>query len=121
MGVDFWAMSGSFAQAWVFEMSEERAQMLQHNLALLGRDNVSVFPHSATADKLPACDLIYVDPDRRVTDKRTFSLVDSEPQVFNLLAKWLQKAKKVVVKASPMIPLQESMACFPVPPFWIGS
>ncbi len=116
MGVDVWSMSGSFEKSWVFEQNEERARLLRHNLALLGREHVSVFPQSAVAEELPACDLIYVDPDRRVTDQRTFSLEDSEPQVFNLLAVWLQKAKKVVVKASPMIPLQESMACFPVPP-----
>jgi len=116
MGVDFWAMSDSFEKSWVFEQNEARAQMLKHNLGHLGRENVSIFPQASKAEELPTCDLIYVDPDRRVTEKRSFGLEESEPNVFEFLPIWLSKAKKVVVKASPMIPIHESLLRFSVAP-----
>ena len=116
MGVDVWALSGSFQKTWTFERNEERAQMLKHNLALLGRENISVFPRASVANDLPTCDLIYVDPDRRVAEKRSFGLEESEPNVFVELTLWLEKAQTVVIKASPMLPMQESLAQFPIAP-----
>jgi hypothetical protein len=97
-------------------LNPERAALLKHNLTTLGLDTVIVHTGEAAAEKLPNCSVLYVDPDRRIGADRSFKLEDAAPDVLALLPEWLKKSDKVVVKASPMLPLSETLTKLSIQP-----
>lgn len=111
-GVDFSYMSRNFSQATYVEQQEHLCQTAQHNFKVLGLNNTSVvctdaetFLHSLN-EKL---DLIYLDPARRDSNgKKTYAITDCTPDVVRLMPTLLSKAKKIIIKLSPMLDITEA-------------
>ncbi len=111
-GVDFSYMSRNFSHATYVEQQEHLCKTAQHNFKVLGLNNTSVvctdaetFLHSLN-EKL---DLIYLDPARRDSNgKKTYAITDCTPDVVRLMPTLLSKAKKIIIKLSPMLDITEA-------------
>ena len=105
MGVDTAFLSDNFDKTYYVEMQEELCEMARHNFKILNK-NIEVVNDNAE-HFLTICDevdCIYLDPARRDEyGRKMVSLHDCSPDVAELHDILLKKAKKVLVKVSPML------------------
>lgn len=106
LGVDTLAFSRNFDSGIYIERNEELAKIAKHNLRVLEANHISVISDSGIdylikSDKV--FDLVYIDPDRRPTETRVYDFSDCQPNVLEHLDLLLDKGKKVLIKASPML------------------
>ena len=105
MGVDTSFLSDNFDKTYYVEMQEELCDIARHNFKILNK-NIEVVNDNAehfltTCDEV---DCIYLDPARRDEyGRKMVSLHDCSPDVAELQDILLKKAKKVLVKVSPML------------------
>lgn len=110
MGIDSLMMAERTELVDYVEKDPELFEISSENFKRLGANNVHSFHRSAeehlekVADH--SYDLIYLDPDRRIESKRAYRIEDCEPNVSLLLPQLLKKAKRILIKLSPMIDLQ---------------
>ena len=115
-GIDCYFISRKFSQSIYVERHTELCEIAAHNFKVLGANNITVFNrHSEEflTEMLPV-DLIFIDPARRsATGKKVVLLSDCEPNVAQLSALLLQKAKKVLIKLSPMLDISLALKELP--------
>ena len=108
MGVDTAYLSDNFDKTFYVEMQEELCEMARHNFKILNK-NIEVVNDNAE-HFLTICDevdCIYLDPARRDEyGRKMVSLHDCSPDVAELHDILLKKAKKVLVKVSPMLDIE---------------
>ena len=108
MGVDTAFLSDNFDKTYYVEMQEELCEIAKHNFKILNK-NIEVVNDNAehfltTCDEV---DCIYLDPARRDEyGRKMVSLHDCSPDVVELHDILLKKAKKVLVKVSPMLDIE---------------
>ncbi len=106
MGIDFSFIAARFAHAIYVERNEELCALARHNFACLGLTHCEVV-HSTAEDYLatmPEASVIFVDPARRdAHGERVVSLKDCTPDVEALHDTLLAKARRVLLKLSPML------------------
>lgn len=108
LGVDAFTMARRVAEVTVVEIDPVKARCAGRNAAALGLNNVRVVCADAveyvrTVDD-GAFDAVYIDPARRgYGGRRLFSLTDCSPDVVALMSQLRRVARKVIVKASPML------------------
>lgn len=111
LGVDTYYISQHFRQADYVEQQAELCDMAQHNFDVLDAD-VKVWNERAE-DYLNHCgpkDCIFVDPARRDEHgHKTVSIADCTPDVGALQDTLLQKAKRVMIKLSPMLDISKAL------------
>ncbi len=56
----------------------------------------------------PRFDVIFIDPARRTTSGRAYSLSDCTPNVLEFLPLMLKHGKRVIIKASPMLDIEKT-------------
>lgn len=113
-GVDSIYFSQSFESVDYVELNEELFNVLNYNLSLLGLSSkIQTFNQSAeeflekTSDSY---DLIYLDPDRRKEgNKRVFLFEDCSPNILEMKDSLLERARDVLIKASPLIDLKNGI------------
>jgi hypothetical protein len=107
-GVDFAYMARSFHEAHYVERQEELCQLARHNFPLLSLPQAQV--HHADGveylrDMTPV-DVLFLDPARRDDHGgKTVLIADCQPDVSALESLLLSKARRVLVKLSPMLDL----------------
>ncbi|WP_400193441.1 hypothetical protein [Hymenobacter sp. B81] len=113
-GVDAAHFAGSFEEVHYVERSAQLAAVVEHNLGVLGLRNVHC--HAADAAQWLRSqpdghfDYIYLDPARRdKADKKIFRLSDCEPDILGLLPLLLRKARRVLLKTSPMLDIEQAV------------
>ena len=108
MGVDTAFLSDNFDKTYYVDMQEELCEIAKHNFKILDK-NIEVVNDNAehfltTCDEV---DCIYLDPARRDEyGRKMVSLHDCSPDVVELHDILLKKAKKVLVKVSPMLDIE---------------
>ena len=108
MGVDTSFLSDNFDKTYYVDMQEELCEIAKHNFKILDK-NIEVVNDNAehfltTCDEV---DCIYLDPARRDEyGRKMVSLHDCSPDVAELHDILLKKAKKVLVKVSPMLDIE---------------
>ncbi len=106
MGVDCAFISKHFERADYIERQEELCKLARHNFALLSVPHIEVHHTDTIAylEQMPSVDWILIDPARR-NDKggKTILVSDCEPNVAAHEELLVSKAKKVMVKLSPML------------------
>lgn len=114
-GVDSYFFSKVVQQVIYCEQNSELAEIAKHNLTVLGLKNIDFI----TDDGLSflqktnvTIDTIYIDPSRRVENKKVFMLQDTVPNVIENLPLLLKRAKQLVIKTSPMLDLQAGLTEF---------
>ncbi|WP_339812635.1 hypothetical protein [uncultured Imperialibacter sp.] len=109
-GVDTFFFSQSFEKGVYVEADAERCELASHNFGVLGAQHLKVVQSTAEAflaDTTDHYDFIYIDPDRRAGNKRAIGFSDSTPDVVELMPELLKRAATVLIKASPMIDIQQ--------------
>lgn len=110
-GVDTFFMSKEFMSVQYYERNEELANIVQHNYQELGVKNITVRSGNGIEffkNEKRQLDWIFLDPARRGDQKqRVFLMEDCEPDIVSLADLLLEKSKRVLVKLSPMLDLEE--------------
>ena len=111
-GVDSCAMTEHFESGICVEQNENAAALIAHNLPLLSKKPVTV-QHELAEEfikKMEPVDLIYLDPQRRTTDRKTvYKLEECSPNIFDLLPIIKDKTKKLMIKTSPMLDIWQTL------------
>ena len=105
-GIDCSYVSRGFSEAYYIERNPELCAIAEYNFSLMGLDNIKVLNGNSEEllQVLPHCDWIFLDPARRDgAGKKVVALADCEPDVAALRQQLLQKARRVMVKCSPML------------------
>ena len=106
LGVDCYYISRNFQHTDYVERDPELCLLAQHNLATLHATDIAVHNESSESF-LKHCeplDLIFLDPARRDSHgRKTVSIADCTPNVIELQELLLRKARRVMVKLSPML------------------
>ena len=115
LGVDCFFISQNFQHTDYVELNPELCELAQHNFGIvapLERRELCIHCESAE-DYLRHCaplDCIFLDPARRdAYGRKTVSIADCTPNVIELQELLLQKAKKVMVKLSPMLDISQAL------------
>ena len=111
LGIDTYYISQYFQQADYVERQTELCDLARHNFAVLDTD-VKVWNETAE-DYLKHCepkDCIFIDPARRDEyGRKTVSIADCTPDAAALQDSLLQKAKRVMIKLSPMLDISKAL------------
>ncbi len=105
-GVDFSFTSCAFAAATYVERNESLCRIVEHNLPLLGLNNVTVVCADAVEylSTVEPQTMLFLDPARRDEHgAKTVMLADCTPDVVQLLSKLLEKSRFTMLKLSPML------------------
>ena len=106
MGVDFAFLSQRFAKSVYVEQNRELCDIAGHNFEVLGLQNVAIENSTSETflEKMPAVDVIYLDPSRRDdSGRKVIRIEDCSPNVSEIQYLLLAKAKMVLLKFSPML------------------
>lgn len=114
-GVDSYYFSQTVEKLIHCELNEELSDITHYNLAKLGAKNIEFICGDGLSflkNTSLKFDTIYIDPSRRVENKKVFMLHDTEPDVIGSLPLLLEKSERVVIKTSPMLDIQEGLRDF---------
>ena len=111
LGIDTFFIAQHFTKADYVERQSELCELARHNFEDLGA-NIEV--HNATAEEyLNHCssvDCLYLDPARRdAYGRKTVGIGDCTPNVAELQNLLLQKARRVMIKLSPMLDISKAL------------
>ncbi|MGL4992777.1 MAG: THUMP-like domain-containing protein [Bacteroidales bacterium] len=116
LGIDSSFLSKGCEKFYYFERYPLYCDVARHNFKELGLTQIEVIEGDSTKlfESLPQLDFIYVDPARRSDcNKRIFELTDCEPDVSALYYSLLNKAKRLIVKLSPMADINRVVELLP--------
>ena len=105
-GVDFAFFARNFKQATMVERNAELCEIAVHNLPLLGLPDAKVVNGDGMDHlrQMEPVDVIFIDPARRDQQgRKTVSIADCEPNLLEVLETLHARAKKILIKYSPML------------------
>lgn len=105
-GIDCSYMARSFGHTIYIERNTLLCNIARENFALLGLKQIEIVNGNSeeVLPTLPSLDWIFIDPARRDSaGRKVVAFSDCEPDVTALEKQLLQKARKVMVKCSPML------------------
>lgn len=108
LGVDCFFISQHYQQSDYVEVNEELCSLAKHNFGnvinVLNESAESYFNHCEPKDGL------FIDPARRdIHGRKVVSVADCTPNVVELQGLMLEKAKRVMVKLSPMLDVSQAL------------
>ncbi len=116
-GVDTYFISQNFDQATYCERQEELALLVKHNFEILspGKFQVEIGDSLTYLEASQnQFDLIFIDPARRGGhNEKRYKLADCEPDIVQNWELMQQKAKAILVKASPMLDIKQAISELP--------
>ena len=111
-GVDGAMMARAFSHFLYVERQEQLCGLARHNLPLMGIRHSTVC-QSSCEDVIPRIDdydLVYLDPARRDGHGgKVAAIADCTPDILTLLPSLRKKARKIMVKLSPMLDVKETL------------
>lgn len=112
-GVDCSFIARNFKHAVYVERNSELCSLASHNFEVLGMKHIQVVNNDAEAylKTMTPVDVVFIDPARRSnTGKKVFRLSDCEPDIGQIYQLLKAKAKRVLIKLSPMLDLTQLMS-----------
>ena len=112
-GVDMAFMSAGFKQAVHVEMQPQLCAISSENYKCLGLNHVQVVCSDGVGylHQMEHADLLFIDPARRDQHgARTYGIADCTPNVLEIIDEMLEKADRVMIKLSPMLDWQKTVA-----------
>ena len=112
-GVDMAFMSAGFKQAVHVEMQPQLCSISSENYKRLGLNHVQVVCSDGVGylHQMEHADLLFIDPARRDQHgARTYGIADCTPNVLEIIDEMLEKADRVMIKLSPMLDWQKTVA-----------
>lgn len=111
-GVDTFYFSKLAKEVIHCEQNRELSAIAKHNSKILGASNIQ-FAEGNSIEFLQGSDnrfdTLYIDPSRRVQSQKVFLLNDTEPNVTENLGLFLSRAKRIVIKTSPLYDIQSGL------------
>lgn len=111
-GVDTFFLSRKFSRVIYVEPNEELLSIARHNHQLLHATNIEYFAQTAeqfSASFTGSADVIFIDPSRRVEQKKIVGLRDSLPDITSLQHALLRMTRFLLVKASPLLDIKSAL------------
>lgn len=110
-GVDDLYFSKEAKRVTHCELNEKLSSIVSHNAKVLETENISFYVGDGKnyLNTIEKTDTIYVDPSRRKTSGRTFLFEDCEPDILANLSLYQQKAKRIIIKAAPMLDIDAAV------------
>lgn len=118
-GVDSFYLSKVSSELHYIEADSEVFEATRHNFNTLGVKNVIFHNHTVkkgtlSALRLPHASLVYIDPARRSeSNGRVFAFDDCTPDILNIKDELFSISGTILVKASPMLDITESLRLIP--------
>ncbi|MDD3033730.1 MAG: SAM-dependent methyltransferase [Bacteroidales bacterium] len=118
-GVDSYYLSMVSSELHYIEADQEIFEATKHNFNTLGIKNVIFHNHTVKSGTLsglglPTASLLYIDPARRSeSSKRLFAFDDCNPDILNIKDDLFLISRTILVKASPMLDITESLRLIP--------
>ena len=112
LGVDSYFLAQNFDELVYVEKDENLASIASHNFDVLRQNNIEIVNATAEqyiGDSSETFDLVYIDPDRRPDKKRVTGFSDSAPDVVRLLPSLKVLSNNILIKASPMMDIHDSI------------
>jgi len=112
-GVDCSFIARNFKHAVYVERNSELCSLASHNFEALDLKHIQVVNNDAEAylKTMTPVDVVFIDPARRSnTGKKVFRLSDCEPDIGHIYPLLKAKAKRVLIKLSPMLDLTQLMS-----------
>lgn len=125
-GVDTYFLAKNFKEATYCERNEDLADIFKYNMQVLGESKFRIQQGDGIeflAGTSEIFDLIYVDPARRGgQNQKLYKLSDCEPDTVIHWSLLQSKAQSVLVKASPMMDIKQSLQELPdIQKVWVVS
>ncbi|WP_293957401.1 MULTISPECIES: THUMP-like domain-containing protein [unclassified Sphingobacterium] len=112
-GVDSFYFSRQAAQVTACELNPELAAVSKHNAAILKADNLHVIAANGVDyildDANRRFDYIYLDPSRRVQNKKVFLLDECEPNLVQLQDDFFQHSTTIISKLAPLLDISSAV------------
>lgn len=112
-GVDTYYFSKQAKEVVHCELNEDLSQIATHNANALQSKNIRFIASDGLAylreDHHLSFDVIYIDPSRRILQQKVFRLRDCEPNVVDESPFLLEKAKKIIIKAAPLLDIKAAL------------
>ena len=111
LGVDCHFIASKFQTSDYVELNPELCSLASHNFKVLG-SNINVHNESAVSflNRCEPVDCFLIDPARRdLHGRKTVSIADCTPNLIELQDLLLQKARRVMVKLSPMLDISKAL------------
>lgn len=124
MGVDSTFFAEKASEIHYVEVNENLAELAKHNFKILDKTNITVHNQSAEtflARNKRKFDTIFLDPSRRVEDRKVFKIEDCVPNLYEVIPKCLEFTDQVLVKLSPMVDLSLLIKDFSPAKIWVVS
>lgn len=115
-GVDCSYLARGFDKAFYVERNPELCALARHNFNVLGLSHITVCNEEAEAflEQMPVADCVFLDPARRDEHGgKTVAIPDCTPDVKALRPLLLQKARRIMVKLSPMLDISLALRDLP--------
>jgi len=116
LGVDSFFFSKQFDSVTYVEPNAELLKLVQHNHAQLGARNIIHIEATAeeVVSQIKEATVFFIDPARRDTNaKKIFKLSDCTPDITQLQAQLLTLGEFVLLKASPLLDIQQGLRELP--------
>lgn len=117
LGIDAGALAENFDEVTACEMDSFKCAALRYNMSVLERDNVEAVCAESMrylAESPYDFGLIFVDPARRGENNcKLVSLTDCQPDIVAGWALMQSKARRILVKASPMLDIATAIRELP--------
>jgi 16S rRNA G966 N2-methylase RsmD len=112
LGVDTLYLSRCFETFHYVEPDPELFEITAHNLRELRAANVR--RHNTSADAFLTStkenfDLVYVDPSRRIANRKVFTLAECEPDIIRMQDEIFARSSNLLVKASPLLDIRQGL------------
>src|SRR5690606_36929264 len=92
---------------------EALSQIARYNATQLGATNIDFVASDGlaylTAQSAAAFDCLYIDPSRRVGQRKVFRLEDCEPDVVAMQDWLLRTAQKNIIKCAPLLDISAAL------------
>ncbi len=115
-GVDTYYLSQQFVRSFYVEPDERLFELAEHNFEILGAaiTCLNVKAEEFLESNSKKFDLIYLDPSRRNNKKeRVFGIEEYQPNVVELFDMLVNLSQKVLIKASPMVDIKNTIGKMP--------
>lgn len=115
-GVDCSWMARGFKQAWYVERNEKLCALSNHNFKALGLTHIHVCHEEAAQflSRMQPKDVVFLDPARRdAHGGKTVAITDCTPDVKALFPLLKAKARRILIKLSPMLDITQALSDLP--------
>lgn len=124
MGVDISCFAATFDEVHYVESEPNLAELALHNFSLLGLNAISIHCERSEdflGKRTEKIDAIFIDPSRRVKDKKVFKIEECAPNIYELVPLCLELSNQLLIKLSPLVDLSLLIRDFAPSKIWVVS